>query len=332
MVSRWVPNPDEWEACKLAWELRASGVPVKMINNRFHLYRSISSFTDMFQRRIYLGEMTYHGITKVDYTPPMIDLATWDAVQAINRSKKNMAHLKDPKLHPRRNNSSYMLTGLIYCKRCGSALNGHVIMSKKKGSDWKYYRCTFKNNSDRCDSKLIPMDPIENAVLAGIVKYIYTPEAMKVMQEVETTGVMDSTAALKKEKKHLVAELTGVRNRITNFTSAIAESGHSRALLNNLGSAEIEEANLVAQISEVEKEISSTHIYPSDQTVDGWIKDSLRVIDSGDPHAINMLLRGFINKILAVYDNKVIKVEIQYKYPSAPPIESPPDGTNRPKA
>ncbi len=220
----------------------------------------------------------------------------------------------------------------MLCQRCGSALNAHLIMSKKNGTDWKYYRCTFKNNSDRCDSRLIPLEAIETAVLSSICKYIYTPEAMKAMQEVETTGVSDSTAALKKEKKHLVADLTGVRNRITNITSAIPESGHSRALLNNLSGSEIEEANLIAQISEVEKEISGIHIYPSDQTLDDWIRSALQVIDSGDPHSINQLLRGFIHKILAVYDNKAIKVEIQYKYPTAPPVESPPDGTIHPKA
>lgn len=332
MVSRWVPNPDEWDIVLQAWKMRAAKNRYKAINARLHIFKTVNSYTTMFQNRLYLGEMRLGENIIKEYAPAMIDQATWDAVQAINKSMKNMAYLKDTKLQPRRASSSYTLTGLIHCGQCGAPMNGHVVIDKRTGIEWKYYRCSLANRTGKCKSKLIALTTIEYSVLSTICEYIYTPEALQALKEIGQAAFSDGTTQLREEKKRLVELLAGVRHRITNLTDAVADSGHSRSLLNKIDSAEVEEANLISQISEIDRDLSNQPSYPSEEQTTKLIRDSFAIIDSGDPQAINRLLHGFINKIIALQTDKTIKVEIQYFHPPKQVDDPPPEGPGFPKA
>jgi DNA invertase Pin-like site-specific DNA recombinase len=333
MVSRWVPDPDTWDTVKEAWKLRASGHRYKEINNRLHLFKTVNSYTSMFQNRIYLGEMRFGGIVNLNYAPPMIDEATWDSVQAINKRMKNMANLKDPAMHPRRASSSYMLTGLLYCGLCGAPLNGHEVRNLKTNTTWKYYRCSKANRTGTCQARMMALTTVDYAVLQAITEYIMTPAALAALRDIDQANFSTETVSLRIEKNRLADLLAGMRHRITNITEAIAQSGHSRSLLESLANAELEEAELISQISQIEKKLSQTPAQPTEARVNKLIRDSIMIIDSGDPQAINRLLRGFVVKIIAARIGKTIKMEIDYLHPPDNDLDPPPEnGAGRPKA
>jgi len=58
-VQRMVPNHDDnlWERCRLAWEMRHNGMPIKKIMEATRLYKNASGYDHFFENRIY----TTHG-------------------------------------------------------------------------------------------------------------------------------------------------------------------------------------------------------------------------------------------------------------------------------
>lgn len=88
--------------------------------------------------------------------PPLIDHATFDAVQALLRER-------NPKtLVPHLINSPNMLTGLLHCAQCG----GVMTMRTGKAGRYRYYACqkTARKDTARCTGIAIPIDALDTLV------------------------------------------------------------------------------------------------------------------------------------------------------------------------
>jgi hypothetical protein len=82
--------------------------------------------------------------------PPLIDRATFDAVQALLKAR-----------HPTVTPSAVisgptMLTGLIHCAKCGGAMT----IRTGKGGRYRYYACSIKarQGPTGCSGMAVPMD------------------------------------------------------------------------------------------------------------------------------------------------------------------------------
>ena len=62
---------------------------------------------------------------------PIVDRETFERVQDI------LSERSPQKVHPRTINSDYLLSGFLYCGKCGAALLG----SAAKSSRFFYYAC-----------------------------------------------------------------------------------------------------------------------------------------------------------------------------------------------
>ncbi len=103
--------------------------------------------------------------------PAIIDKETFDIVQELmsNRQPKIM--------HPRRINSKYILSGLVFCGKCGAAMSG---CSAKSGK-FSYYACQnyLKRGKTVCNMKLTNKKRIEKLVIDRIKTNILTEENLK---------------------------------------------------------------------------------------------------------------------------------------------------------
>lgn len=88
--------------------------------------------------------------------PPLIDHATFDAVQALLRDR-------NPKtLVPHLISSPNMLTGLLHCAQC----DGLMTMRTGKAGRYRYYACqkTARKDTARCTGIAIPIDALDTLV------------------------------------------------------------------------------------------------------------------------------------------------------------------------
>ena len=133
-------------------------------------------------RRTYMGEHEFNKRAKskelkpvseivVVPVPPLIDRETFDAVQALLKAR-----------HPTVTPSAVisgptMLTGLIHCAKCGSAMT----IRTGKGGRYRYYACSMKarQGPTACEGMAVPMDKLNDLVASHLEDRLLQPERLE---------------------------------------------------------------------------------------------------------------------------------------------------------
>jgi site-specific DNA recombinase len=127
--------------------------------------------------------------------PPLIDQATFDAVQAHLRSR-------NPKVTPARIVSGpTLLTGICFCATCAGAMT----LRTGKSNRYRYYTCSIRarQGDTGCTGRSVPMDKLDTLVAGHIEHRLLTPERL---EEVLAT-VLDRRQERTERRREHIAEL-----------------------------------------------------------------------------------------------------------------------------
>ena len=179
----------------------------------------------------------------------------WNAAHAqIRAINEKMGRSRCGGLNRTESSRQYLFSGLLVCGDCGSRM---VIISGRGTRGYVKYGCPSHRYRGVCDNKLtIRQDRLEEQLLGEIEKRILTPEMIQYTlqrfeQELQKrlaeirkqAGQSTQLAVLHKKRDDLQAQAG-------RLADAIADAGHSPALLSRLTTAE-------ADLSRVEKEIAA---------------------------------------------------------------------------
>lgn len=157
---------------------------------------------------------------------PIIDQATWDAVQSIFSCRHKPAL---PAAAPMKN----PLNGLVKCSICGKAMVRTPMYGALKGVD--YLKCS----TVRCPTSSCPLADVERGILDGLAKWVRQAEMGALPED-----PLDSTnqkAIYESTKQHL-DELEKRRNRLMDLLEQGVYDVSTYAERNALLIREIEEA------------------------------------------------------------------------------------------
>ena len=118
-------------------------------------------------RTTYVGEHEFVTVA----VPPLIDQATFDAVQAHLRAR-------NPKVTAARVVSGPTLpTGICFCAKCGGAMT----LRTGKGGRYRYYTCSIKARQGEtgCKGRSIPMEKLDSLVAEHIADRLLQPERLE---------------------------------------------------------------------------------------------------------------------------------------------------------
>ena len=170
-----VPDPAEAAVIRLIFGLyardRLGGRAIAAaLNDRGHRTTtggrwSAHQVLRVLSNRVYLGELTFRGITTSGCHPPIIGQAEFDQAQAI-LTARGEDHAKRAA-----SGSDYLLTGLIRCPDCGSAMIGTRAHGKAKV--YRYYSCYRRTRYDTtaCAGQRIDADAIEHAITTALASF-----------------------------------------------------------------------------------------------------------------------------------------------------------------
>lgn len=155
------PDPVTAPLVQKAFAMRAGGASIGEIHAALRLpFKNRTGYSRMLVNRIYIGVYDYGGNAYPHYCEPLIDPDTWRAVQAISGAWQSQIGVA----HPRRATSRHLLTGLLRCRRCGSAMQGcRTVMQLRDGpKEYLYYRCALSSaganhlrSNDHCETSVI---------------------------------------------------------------------------------------------------------------------------------------------------------------------------------
>jgi site-specific DNA recombinase len=151
---------------QLASELSDDGIPSPMGSDRWRpstvarildnpayagTYRYGLSTLRMGEKRHQLDEPSFvvEGVI-----PPLVNTEEFERVRRLREDRRTV--------NPRQLGSSYLLSGLARCGKCGQPING------KQGSDKRYYSCLGRLNLKTCDCALMGAPLLEETVLAEV--------------------------------------------------------------------------------------------------------------------------------------------------------------------
>lgn len=114
----------------------------------------------------------------------------------------------------------YLLSGLIYCGHCGSAMQGNRRIFKDKP---KYcsYRCGCRQNKNECDNKEIRKEYIEEFVLSELEKNILNEKAIPILVKKINEHLQEQAKTGKLQIDSINQELNQVNKQIENIVTAI---------------------------------------------------------------------------------------------------------------
>jgi site-specific DNA recombinase len=115
--------------------------------------------------RVYLGELTFRGITATECHPPIIGQATFAGAQRI-LAARGEDHAKRAA-----NRSDYLLTGLMRCPTCGKAMIGTGAHGRSRV--YQSYTCftRIRYDTSRCAASRMDADAVEEAVIAALASF-----------------------------------------------------------------------------------------------------------------------------------------------------------------
>lgn len=305
---RWAPDPEITPTVRQAFEMLVAGHSLKEIAEVTQLYKSVNSYLTFFTNPLYMGTLNFGDLSIPGYCPPVVPLETWQAAQLIIEKRARRMHLAgDNPQHPRRNGKRYILTGLAYCARCGSPLNGLTV----KG--YGRYTCSRAKRSHDCDAKPLPQVFIEQLVIDTLVESILDPDNLTTKQAILQQGETDRQSGLTGQVTDRRRKLANIRRRIANITDTLADEGKSRALIDKLRKLEIEEAEHIAELSRLER-LASMQFKTFDSNA---AAARLRAALQGDDALV--VLRGMVQRISVEREGQTVRVGIAYYIPPAPP-------------
>ena len=310
-AARWVPDPDAWDLCHEAWMLRAQGMPIRQIHQRLHLFGAISSYIWFYRNRIYLGEMKYGQILIKDYAQPMITQEVWDMVQALNQKNAeiyNPAKGVENPHHPRRANSNYLLSGLLYCVRCGSLMNGSTV-SLGNGKKLEYYQCGRAHRNMDCDARRIPKTLLEDLIIEKLREYVLDPRVILERDKELALAHEGKSEEVKREIARISEKINSNQRRMENLANRIAEEDDPpKSLISLLHQIETDDQRLHAERERL-KSIENNEVVfvRSPKELEKLSKNITQDLTGGDLDHKRKAIRTCISRIAAERDGDYIR-------------------------
>jgi site-specific DNA recombinase len=201
--------------------------------------------------------------------------------------------LGKPGLLPRSLTSPYLFSGLLKCGMCGS----NLIIASGGGKKPKYV-CSGYFNRGICTNKLyIRHDELEERLLGKLQTELLQPKAIELAIESFGRQLRSSLANVSNELTEMRSRKEKLEREIRNFTQAIAESGHSKYILEEISVREKEISGITNRLLSSTPDSIQTQIEEVRRLVEGGIQ-TLQSLYREESPAAKQELRRHLSAVL----------------------------------
>ena len=256
-------------------------------NSRCHKFTK-SAVARILKNRKYLGEYKYSEIFIKDGLPAIVDKDIFEKANEYRKGRKGH--------HGHMNATEYLLSGLLFCGKCGASLSG-MYGTSKSGKKHYYYTCSNAKKK-KCDFKNIRRDDLDQAVLNTLNTYIYNDDVLNDIAD----------AVIKYHDTHdthnkldmLTNERAEKQKALDNITKAIEMGAFNKDMIKRMNelSAEVQELDAnIAKENLVNKKIDKDFVI--------FILKEMRESLNKDDITKKKLVNIFIDRIY-VFDDHIV--------------------------
>lgn len=285
-ISQLVPDPVSVPLVRDAFQARARGEPLKTVAQGLGL--TVPGSGHLLRNQIYIGVfVSQNGYRVGGFCEPLISQSLWDQVQRVN----------DSNFHPRTKAREYILSHILTCGHCGGKMWGHT------SEQTEYYRCRNRvTHTLECPARGIRKHSVERVALDAISDYLSdSVHVEKIYNQFVGDSKPVDIAALERELK-------STQTRIRRVTAAIADAGHSAALLESLAGLEQTRDNLTVQIRQADEQLPA-----SLDEVLARSRELLADLESASPAQQRLIVSETIQYISAKLDDGGLDVDVVFR-------------------
>ncbi|NUQ05970.1 MAG: recombinase family protein, partial [Anaerolineae bacterium] len=315
VVQRIIPDPETWDRCRLAWEMRRAGASHREIHEATRLYRNTEGYVTFFANPIYTGALEYGGVIYADFVPALISREWFDEEQERmrERSLRMRGHKAAAQLEPGRVGSPHLLSGLVFCGTVEGEEHLMHIESQPAARGRKRYTYLICSHARKkqCPAKRTSAKVVEDAVIDVLMAEVLTRENLRPIAQAisEALDVRAKDSAQRIET--LKQALTDARQALGNMLDAIEKMGYSSEIHSRYQDREREVRRLEASLKQLQAEnASQAREQLSDEKIDAWLKFLREALVTRTQPARD-LLRQFVKKIVLSEDQG----RLEYVFP-----------------
>lgn len=255
-----------------------------------------SSFNRLLNNERYRGIYIYSDIRVEGGIPRIISDELFFKVQEVLKTKTN----------PRgrhRDVGDYLLTGKLFCGKCGSPMTG-ISGTSRTGHLHYYYSCQKRRTEKTCSTHNIRRDEIELRVAMAIKEHVLQEEMIEKIAD--QTVVYNERKEAESQIGILEEQLATAKRGIKNILSAIEQGIITDSTKERLQELEAEQSMLAGKIAAARSDI----IVVTRQDIIA----SMSMFLNGDIYNKNFQMRLFNTFLVAVYiyDDKL---KIVFSFP-----------------
>ena len=232
-----------------------------------------------------------------DGMPRIISDELFESVNKIICSRKRLKTYRGKK-------HTYLLTGKIFCGKCGGAYSGGSRRSGKKNkTEYSSYTCSTKRRYSgiSCKNKEIRKEYIEEYVLREILRVVLSDEKIPILVKKYQDYYARKISSADDELNALRNSIKDTEGKIRNLVSVIANTG-STALITALSEQENEKARLESELAIAESNLK-TQVLTEKQITEAY-KSARDLFLEGSIETKRQLINLYLDKVL-VYENYV---------------------------
>ena len=254
------------------------------------------------------GESGFPPVIVDGAVPVIVNPLRFDSLQASITSRA-------PKIrHPRRVASSYLLSGLIYCGKCGAKMFGHAAKSGR----YHYYICgtAERSGKEECGADPVERSRIERQVLRRLLRVILQEPNLERIVELTNEYSRSHAASSVSVAAMFEADLADVRKRLTKLYEALESGEFSFSDLGpRIKRLRTDEDSLVAKLLDARAQAQGHEVRVVEtEEVLNHLQDLRQLLDQGSPVQQKEFLASFVKKVTKAGDT----VKIEYSLPLPP--------------
>jgi site-specific DNA recombinase len=192
----------------------------------------------------------------------------------------------------------YLLSGKIFCGKCGAAMIGHT--SHNKGYKYCSYVCGTRYRTKNCDKKAINRDTIEQLAMYDLEDAIFNEKAIKQLLNKLVALFNASKTEDKNDLKMFEKKLKEIDKNIDNIVKAVAKGLYSPAMNKAMENLENEKTSLNNMINDIK--IKHSPIF-DEHLIEQYLYRDYEMFKNGDPIDLKELVSKYVERITIYDDN-----------------------------
>ena len=233
--------------------------------------------------------------------PAIIDRELFERVRARMEKRKNQGEKARA-----RAKQVYLLSGLIFCGKCGAAYIGNTT-TNGQGRQYSFYECGARDRTRSCDNRRISKPRTEAAVLKKIDASIFAPAVRRKLAEKVAAYHQEQLHQDDDELQYLRGEIKRADGVIQNLVKAVEAGQATSTLLTQMGRREQERNTLLGRLAQLE---SQEKMIVAPEQVEAYLAELQSSTQRENEAQLKALVQDFVDRVVVKKTNLEVRLKI----------------------